>query len=62
MLGADHPIEAHKIDSQCIYWMAQSPAAEGVASLFEKRPPAFTLRPSADMPPCSPWWPERRFR
>jgi enoyl-CoA hydratase/carnithine racemase len=63
MLGADHPMEAHKIDSKCIYWLAQSAdAREGVASFFEKRPPRFTMRPSSDLPPFYPWWPERRFR
>ena len=63
MLGADHPIEAHKIDSKCIYWMAQSPdAREGVAAFFEKRAPHFTLRPGKDMPPFYPWWPKRPFR
>ena len=63
MLGADHPMEAHKVDSKCIFWMGQSADAhEGVASFLQKRPPDFKLRPSQDMPPFFPWWKERKFR
>jgi enoyl-CoA hydratase/carnithine racemase len=63
MLGADHPMEAHKVDSKCIFWMGQSADAhEGVASFLEKRAPQFKLRPSSDMPPFYPWWAERKFR
>jgi enoyl-CoA hydratase/carnithine racemase len=63
MLGADHPMEAHKVDSKCIYWMgSNADAYEGVASFLEKRPPRFSLRPSTDMPEFYPWWPERRFK
>jgi len=62
MLGADHPMEAHKIDSRAIYFMGQSPDAhEGVASFLEKRPARFTMRPSADMPDFYPWWRARIF-
>jgi enoyl-CoA hydratase/carnithine racemase len=63
MLGADHPMEAHKIDSQCIYWMGKSADAyEGVAAFLQKRAAQFTLKPSKDLPDFYPWWPPRRFK
>jgi enoyl-CoA hydratase/carnithine racemase len=63
MLGADHPMEAHKIDSKCVYFMGRSPdAIEGVTSFLQKRPPTFSMKPSSDLPPFYPWWPERTFK
>jgi enoyl-CoA hydratase/carnithine racemase len=63
MLGADHPMEAHRVDSQAIHAMGRSPDAyEGVQSFLEKRPPRFSMKPSSDMPAFFPWWKERRFR
>ena len=51
MLGADHPMEAHKVDSRAIRYMGASPdVREGVESFLEKRPPRFSMRPSTDMP------------
>jgi len=62
MLGADHPMEAHKLDSRAIVALGQSPDAhEGVASFLAKRKPEFRQRPSQDMPRFYPWWRERKF-
>ncbi len=62
MLGADHPMEAHKIDSKCIFFMGQSADAhEGVAAFLQKRPAEFKLRPSQDMPEFFPWEKKRAF-
>ncbi|MCW5730091.1 MAG: crotonase/enoyl-CoA hydratase family protein [Alphaproteobacteria bacterium] len=63
MLGADHPMAAHRIDSRGIFAMGRSADAyEGVASFLEKRAPRFTMKPSRDMPDFFPWWEEPDFR
>ncbi len=62
MLGADHPIEAHKIDSRGVYHRGRSPDAnEGVESFLEKRSANFTQKVSKDMPAYFPWWDKREF-
>ena len=62
MLGADHPMVAHQVDSQAIYAMGQSPDGyEGVQSFLEKRPAEFRMKVSQDMPAFFPWWKERSF-
>jgi enoyl-CoA hydratase/carnithine racemase len=62
MLGADHPMEAHKVDSRGIFELGRSPdVAEGIAAFREKRAPRFAMRVSRDMPPFYPWWQEREF-
>jgi len=62
LLGADHPMEAHKVDSRAIYELGQGgDAKEGVESFLEKRPPEFPSKVSEDMPEFYPWWEERKF-
>ena len=57
MLGADHPREAHRLDSLAMYEMGRSPDGyEGIASFLEKRPARFTMKVSTDLPAFVPWW------
>jgi len=63
MLGADHPMEAHKVDSKAIFERGRSAdAIEGVTAFLQKRVAAFPMQPSRDMPPFYPWWPPRPFK
>jgi len=63
MLGADHPMEAHKIESRNLHYMFQSAdLQEGVVSFLEKRPPNFPMKPSLDLPDFYPWWKDRPYR
>ena len=62
MLGADHPMEAHKVDSRFIYELGRGDdAKEGVNSFLEKREPDFPNKVSKDMPEYYPWWDEKKF-
>jgi enoyl-CoA hydratase/carnithine racemase len=62
MLGADHPMEAHKIDSRGVYYTGKSAdAAEGVNAFLEKRKADFPGRVSTDLPDYYPWWEPRHF-
>jgi len=57
--AAEHPMEAHRIDSKAIYRRSRSAdAKEGIASFLEKRDPAYPDKVSADLPDFFPWWKE----
>src|SRR5215212_8038843 len=63
MLGADHPMEAHKVDSKGIYARGKSAdVKEGVTAFLEKRPARFPMKVSDGMPSYFPWWQERQFK
>ena len=62
MLGADHPMEAHKLDSRAVSVRGRSAdAKEGIGSFLEKRPAHFTDKVSSDMPEFFPWWNARDY-
>ena len=63
MLGAAHPMEAHRADSRGISMMGKSAdVREGVTSFLEKRPAVFPGRVSADLPNLFPSWEEPPYR
>ena len=62
MLGAPHPMDAHRIDSAGIEYMgASADAREGVVGFLEKRPARFSMKVTEDLPPYYPWWTEPEF-
>jgi len=62
MLGAAHPMEAHRADSRAMFARGQSDdAREGVTSFLEERPPSFTDRVSNGLPDVMPWREEPAF-
>jgi len=62
MLGADHPMEAHKVDSRGILERGRSAdAREGVVSFLEKRAPEFPVKVSDGLPDIFPSHETRKF-
>ena len=63
MLGASHPMEAHRAESRGILQRGKSPdAREGVTSFLEKRAANFTMKVSTDTPNLFPEWQDPEFR
>jgi enoyl-CoA hydratase/carnithine racemase len=62
MLGAPHPMEAHRADSRAMFARGRSAdAVEGVTSFLEKRPADFGDRVSDGLPDVLPWLEEPAF-
>ncbi len=62
MLGAEHPMIAHRVDSRGMFYRGQSDdAAEGISAFLEKRPAAFSDRVSAGLPDVMPNWSSPSF-
>lgn len=62
MLGADHPMEAHRVDSRAINSRgASDDAREGVMSFLEKRAPKFPGKVSEGLPDVFAGWDEPQF-
>jgi enoyl-CoA hydratase/carnithine racemase len=62
MLGAEHPMLAHRVDSRAMFHRGQSAdAVEGVTSFLEKRPARFSDRVSDGLPEEFAGWTEPEF-
>ncbi|MDJ0643882.1 MAG: crotonase/enoyl-CoA hydratase family protein [Erythrobacter sp.] len=62
LMSADHPMEAHKIDSRAIYRLSRgADAQEGIASFLDKRRPVYPGKVTEDMPDFYPWWEQRGY-
>lgn len=62
MLGADHPMQAHRVDSRAIQLRGRSADAhEGVTSFLQKRPAQFSDSVAASLPDVFPEWQDPQF-
>ena len=62
MLGAEHPMVAHRADSRGMVARGQSDdAVEGITAFLEKRAAAFPDKVSDGLPDIMPWWREPEF-
>jgi enoyl-CoA hydratase/carnithine racemase len=62
MLGASHPMDAHRVDSRGIAERGKSAdASEGVMSFLEKRPAVFPVKVSDGLPNIFPDWSAPEF-
>ena len=75
MLGATHPMEAHRLDSKAMFHRGGSAdVQEGITSFLEKRPPRFSdtvsdgfsderkVEPGALLIEAPPWGEEPAYR
>ncbi len=62
MLGASHPMEAHRVDSRAVNETGRgADAREGITAFFEKREPSWSMEVPGDLPSFVPWWDEPEF-
>ena len=62
MLGAEHPMMAHRVDSRFVARQAHGgDVTEGVAAFLEKRSPDFPNQVSTGLPPWLPPWTEPAY-